>query len=215
MIWRGKQYVRGIRLYYQKLHHYPTQLDDLYKPKTGIRFMRQAYKDPMNTADGTWRIIYVGQLGQVSGSLTQPTNPLVGGTNPGSVLDGSLSASSSSSFSATKDPFSAPIGTSSLSSSSVAPAACQASSSNSTNSSETPAVPSLQNPQTPQCSNSPQPGAAAPYANAATLQSAIIGVGSKINKNSIRLYGKEKNYLHFEFIWKLVTADPDTVVPNP
>ncbi len=41
-IWRGKQYVRGIKLYHRKTGHFPTSLDDLTKPKTGIRFMRQA-----------------------------------------------------------------------------------------------------------------------------------------------------------------------------
>ncbi len=52
MIWRGKQYVRGIKLYYRKLGRFPTSIDDLTKPKTGsLRFMRQAYKDPMNKED--------------------------------------------------------------------------------------------------------------------------------------------------------------------
>ena len=47
MIWRGKQYVRGVKLYYRKLGRFPTSLDDLTKPKVGtLRFMRQAYKDP-------------------------------------------------------------------------------------------------------------------------------------------------------------------------
>jgi hypothetical protein len=69
LVWRGKQYVRGIRLYYQKMHRFPTDLEDLYKPKTGIRFMREAYKDPMNTVDGSWRLIYVGPNGQLIGSL--------------------------------------------------------------------------------------------------------------------------------------------------
>jgi hypothetical protein len=72
MIWRGQQYVRGIHLYYQKMHHFPMQLEDLYEPKTGIRFMRKAYKDPLNTADGSWRLIYVGPNGQIIGSLQQP-----------------------------------------------------------------------------------------------------------------------------------------------
>jgi hypothetical protein len=73
LVWRGKQYVRGIRLYYQKMHRFPTDLEDLYKPKTGIRFMRQAYKDPMNTVDGSWRLIYVGPNGQLIGSLKNRT----------------------------------------------------------------------------------------------------------------------------------------------
>ncbi|MGH9742047.1 MAG: type II secretion system protein, partial [Candidatus Acidiferrum sp.] len=32
MIWRGNQYVRGIKLYYQKFGRFPTSLDDLTKP---------------------------------------------------------------------------------------------------------------------------------------------------------------------------------------
>lgn len=70
MIWRGKQYVRGIKLYYRKNGKFPTTLDDLTKPHAGnIRFMRQAYKDPMNPKDGEWRLIYVGPAGQLIGSL--------------------------------------------------------------------------------------------------------------------------------------------------
>src|SRR5215475_7768611 len=75
MIWRGKQYVRGIRLYvrYYQMHggatRFPTSLEDLAKNKVGIRFMRQAYKDPVNSVDGSWRLIYVGPNGQLIGSL--------------------------------------------------------------------------------------------------------------------------------------------------
>src|SRR5256885_14815273 len=70
MIWRGKQYVRGIKLYYRKMGRSPPSMDDLTKPKAGsMRFMRQAYKDPMNKSDGTWRFIYVGPAGQLIGSL--------------------------------------------------------------------------------------------------------------------------------------------------
>ena len=76
MIWRGKQYARAVRLYNTKLGHFPTSLDDLTKPKTGsLHFMRQAYKDPMNKEDGTWRLIYVGPSGQLIGSL-KPPDPL-------------------------------------------------------------------------------------------------------------------------------------------
>src|SRR5690349_19439063 len=73
MIWRGKQYARGIKLYYRKLGRFPTNVDDLTKPKVGsLRFMRQAYKDPMNAQDGSWRLIYVGPAGQLIGSLKPP-----------------------------------------------------------------------------------------------------------------------------------------------
>lgn len=69
MVWRGKQYVRGIRLYYRKTGRFPQSLEDLAKPKTGLRFMRQEYKDPINAKDGSWRLIYVGPAGQLIGSL--------------------------------------------------------------------------------------------------------------------------------------------------
>ncbi len=67
MIWRGQQYARGVRLYYIKNRKFPTSLDDLVKPQPGTRFMRKAYKDPMNKQDGSWRLIYVGPVGQLIG----------------------------------------------------------------------------------------------------------------------------------------------------
>src|SRR5438270_7987086 len=87
MIWRGKQYVRGVKLYYKKTGRFPTAVDDLTKPKLGsLRFMRQAYKDPMNKEDGKWRFIYVGPSGQLIGSLKPPQTfqmPGVNGGQPG------------------------------------------------------------------------------------------------------------------------------------
>src|SRR6201997_985211 len=86
MIWRGKQYVRGIKLYYRKNGRFPTSIDDLTKPKVGsLRFMRKAYKDPMNKEDGSWRFIYVGPAGQLIGSLKPQQNfqlPGVAGAVP-------------------------------------------------------------------------------------------------------------------------------------
>src|SRR5579862_3120563 len=67
MIWRGHQYERGIRRYMQKFGKYPTSVDDLVKPTNGIRYMRQAYKDP-TSPDGKWRFIYVSPTGALIGS---------------------------------------------------------------------------------------------------------------------------------------------------
>jgi hypothetical protein len=84
MVWRGHQYVRGVKLYYRKMGHFPTSIDDLTKPKTGsLRFMRQAYKDPMNNEDGSWRLIYVGPAGQLIGSLKPPQTLQLPGAGPG------------------------------------------------------------------------------------------------------------------------------------
>jgi hypothetical protein len=68
MIWRGNQYVRAIRLYFRKTGHYPQDLEVLRKGLPQLHFLRQAYKDPMNKADGAWRFIYVNAAGQIIGS---------------------------------------------------------------------------------------------------------------------------------------------------
>jgi hypothetical protein len=69
-IWRGNQYVRAIRLYYQKNGMYPSSLEDLTKANAaGVHFLRKAYKEPMNGADGSWRLIYVTPSGQLVGSV--------------------------------------------------------------------------------------------------------------------------------------------------
>lgn len=67
-IWRGKQYIRAIKLYYHKTGHYPQDLPDLEKGLPQLHFLRQAYKNPMNHDDGTWRFIYVNAAGQIIGS---------------------------------------------------------------------------------------------------------------------------------------------------
>lgn len=67
-IWRGNQYARAIRLYFHKTGHYPQTLQDLQKGMPQLHFLRQAYKDPLNTADGSWRFIYVNAAGQIIGS---------------------------------------------------------------------------------------------------------------------------------------------------
>ncbi len=67
-IWRGNQYARAIRLYFRKTGHYPQTLEDLQKGMPQLHFLRQAYKDPLNTSDGSWRFIYVNAAGQIIGS---------------------------------------------------------------------------------------------------------------------------------------------------
>src|SRR5436190_12009983 len=93
MIWRGKQYARGVKLYFRKMGRFPTSLEDLTKPKLGsLRFMRQVYKDPMNQEDGSWRFIYVGPAGQLMGSLKPVQNlqlPQIRGVGtPANALNG-------------------------------------------------------------------------------------------------------------------------------
>src|SRR5260370_2050223 len=54
MIWRGKQYILGIKLYYRNPGRFPPSVDDLTKPKlASLLFMQQSYSDPMTTVKGT------------------------------------------------------------------------------------------------------------------------------------------------------------------
>lgn len=196
MIWRGKQYTRGVKLYYRKMGRFPTSLDDLIKPKVGsLRFMRQSYKDPMNKEDGSWRLIYVGPAGQLIGSLKPPQNlqfPQAGGigTPPGSPAQpgtGILGLSGG---------FGQPSAGAQTGQAGTQPAG-STSGANSTNPPATTGTPVSADQGDPS-GNSP----AIPSGDTPTIIGGnIIGVGSKIDKSSIMIYDKAKNYRLFEFIW--------------
>jgi hypothetical protein len=198
MIWRGKQYSRGVKLYTRKMGHFPTSLDDLTKPKVGsLRFMRQAYKDPMNNKDGSWRLIYVGPAGQLIGSLKPPQQNLQFGQaaagmgtpvsslaapgapgGPGSG-GGLLTLGQGGAFGQQGQPGTQAAGTSS-----------------GTNAPGTTGAPVSADQGTPPDSQ------AIPMGDTPTIIGGnIIGVGGKINKPSIMVYEKAKNYRLFEFIW--------------
>jgi len=74
LIWRGRQYIRAIRLYYRKTGHYPQAIDDLQKGLPELHFLRaSAYKNPMDKDEGIWRMIYVNGTGQIIGSVRYAT----------------------------------------------------------------------------------------------------------------------------------------------
>jgi hypothetical protein len=96
LAWRGEQYQRAIGLYFRKFGKYPTKVDDLVKQTNGVRFLRQAYPEPMNKDDGSWRFIYVGPGGQLIGSLRRTSFLQALITTP--TLPGGTGASSSNPF---------------------------------------------------------------------------------------------------------------------
>jgi hypothetical protein len=192
MIWRGKQYVRGIKLYYRKTGRFPTSVDDLTKPKLGsLRFMRQAYTDPMNKEDGSWRLIYVGPSGQLIGSL----KPQQSFQLPGQVsATGGLIPQQTGSATG-------PFGQ---------PPPGQAQGPGGTPQGAAPTGTNAGQPGTgaPPSGNAVRADAAVADATPSGLLSDspviggnIIGVGSKVNKRSVIVYDKATNYRLFEFIW--------------
>lgn len=190
MIWRGNQYVRGIKLFYRKNNRFPTSLDDLTKPQIGnLRFMRQAYKDPMNKEDGSWRLLYVGPNGQLIGSLKplQPTLQLPGASGigtPASALGGA--AQQPGGFGSSNLP-GAPPGTQ--------PGSPPASPTG-TSSTGVPGT-DPNNPQNDPMLNPPPDSGF----GSTIIGGNIIGVASNVNQHSLRIYQKAKNYKLFEFYW--------------
>jgi hypothetical protein len=214
MIWRGKQYVRGIRLYvrYYQTHggttRFPTSMEDLTKNKVGIRFMRQAYKDPVNPVDGSWRMIYVGPNGQLIGSLkSRPLTPdgqnssFSGSSSFGSSFGGSQSSSGNNSSFGSSSFGSSSFGGSSSGNSSFGNSSFNnGGSANGTNPQGQAAGQGTQGGLSSDTFSTPQ-AIANSDGTTDVVGGNIIGVGSKVNKASIIWYDKAKNYRQFEFIW--------------
>jgi hypothetical protein len=228
MIWRGKQYARGVKMYYRKTGKFPTSMDDLVKPKLGsVRFMRQAYKDPMNAKDGDWRLIYVGPTGQLIGSLKPPqTIQMSGmaggvGTVPGTPAAQLGAQSAGQGFG---QGFGQGLGQAVGQVFGNSGANNSASVANGLGQQNTPGQPNAGTHPNTSTNTTGNPAAgtdststdasgnattASDAANEALLASDpttviggnIIGVGSKINHSSIVVYDKAKNYKQFEFIW--------------
>lgn len=165
LIWRGGQYARAVRLYYRKFGRFPQSLEDLTKEHTGVRFLRKPYKDPMNSEDGSWRLIYVGPGGQLIGSvkrhrMLQALEPQTGqGVPPRPVVPSDDSSEQK-----------APSG----------PGA----------------------PTAPGNPPAPEPQATAPDSlEGKVFGGNVIGVGSKVNKHSLRIFDGGTTYREWEFIW--------------
>jgi hypothetical protein len=192
MIWRGKQYIRGIKLYYRKNGRFPTTIDDLIKPKVGsLRFMRKAYKDPMNKEDGSWRFIYVGPSGQLIGSLKPQQTfqlPGVAGAVPAAAVG---QQANSSTFG--QSAFGSTFGQSGT----------QAGSQPGTQNAAAQAGPTSTGQGT--SPDAADDGSALPAgatgSDSPIIGGNIIGVGSKVNRRSVIIYDKARNYRLFEFVW--------------
>jgi len=184
LIWRGQQYARGVRLFFRKNGRFPTSLDDLIKPGIGgVRYMRKAYKEPMNTVDGSWRLLYVGPAGQIIGSVKANPGgsifPAAPAPRPGGAQAGTTAA---------------PLG------STGGNAGGEASSGTA------PGQPQSAGSGSPQTANtsSQQPSSQQPSAfgtDGTIIGGNIIGVASKINRNSIKVYDSATTYRAWEFIY--------------
>jgi type II secretory pathway pseudopilin PulG len=208
MIWRGKQYVHAIKLYYRKNGRFPTTIDDLSKPKNGsLRYLRQEYKDPMNKEDGKWRMIFVGPSGQLIGSTKpQQTIQISGGANVGTPAGqagfgnqgpgqgNSQSAFGGSSFGSTNNnsSFGSQGGFGSQNN------ANPNGNNGQPNTNGAEGTTQNQDPNAPASGDSNQPK---DVDTSSFVGGNIIGIGSKANHKSVIVYEKATNYHQFEFIW--------------
>jgi hypothetical protein len=208
MIWRGNQYVRAIRLFYRKSGHYPQTIDDLQKGLPELHFLRlAAYKDPLNTSDGAWRFIYVNATGQIIGSVRYATLQQM------ALMDlGGQPVGATPGFPGV--PVSTLVNTSGM----AAPGAQPAQTSTATPSTPPADSGSGQNPASAQpgqsAPNSPQPGqpGAGPASALISMQPTgpvdgpvlgafLTGVGSTVDRTTIKTYNGATDYNQWEFIW--------------
>jgi len=200
MIWRGKQYIRGIKLYYRKTGRFPTSVDDLTKPKLGsLRFMRQAYKDPMNKEDGTWRFIYVGPSGQLIGSLKPPQTFQLPG-QPGTPAGTNPQPTTSFGASGFGQGPSTQAGSQQGQPGQQGQASTAGAAQNGTSAGQPGSTTPGSNAPTPDDAANATPSGLV-NSDSPVMGGNIIGVGSKINKRSVIVYEKAKNYRLFEFVW--------------
>jgi hypothetical protein len=207
-IWRGNQYVRAIRIYYQKNGKYPSSLEDLTKANAaGVHFLRKAYKEPMNKADGSWRLIYVTASGQLVGSVHYHTlqemavAAAFAGQLPGgaagfaSQLFGQVNQNQAAGAQAgtSGQPGAAP-GQQGATLPNQVPGAPQ--------SGAGPYGQNSPNGQNSQDSlfSSTQPAPLAAV-DSPVFGGSVIGVASKVKQSSIAVYQGGKTYFEWEFIW--------------
>ncbi len=187
-VWRGNQYVRAIRLYYQKTGRYPQTVDDLTKPDAaGNHFLRKTYSDLMNPVDGKWRFIYVSQSGQLIGSVRYHSLQEMAiaqgvGTSLGTVAGGagSVVPTSGQGAQSAQGAQAGPAGQSTTGFGGATPA----------------------------FGTSAQPQNLAPLepVDGPVLGGFLIGVGGKTKSPSLMVYQGGKTYYDWEFIWNPLAA---------
>lgn len=178
LAWRGNQYVRAIKLYYRKNGKWPTSIDDLTAYHTDQpRFIRKAYKDPMNNEDGSWRLIYLLPNGQLQNSVMHRTlQGVFGGAVPvntassplGGPPQGGATGTGGTSGTSGQTPTTGGTGT---------------------GTGQVPQDASQNSTSDFNVNQSPIMGGN------------IIGVASKVKKPSIRVYEKGRTYFEWEFIY--------------
>jgi type II secretory pathway pseudopilin PulG len=224
---RGNQYVRAIRLYYNKMNHtYPGSIEQLEKTNN-VRFLRQRYIDPMTGKDD-WRLIHVGEAKTtVKGFFGQPLAGMApglgsaagmasgGGIGAGaagsSAQSGSSSAFGNSSY-GNSSPGTGGLGGSSGLGGSTMPTLGGSSSSGSSGlggGSGSSGLPTLGGSSSSSSGSSSTPGQSNGLGSASGIQSSgtpsggapFVGVGIPKDGESITVLNEQTTYNTWEFLY--------------
>jgi type II secretory pathway pseudopilin PulG len=190
---RGKQYIRGVRMYYKKFGStYPTSVDALIKPTNNIRFMRKKYADP-TTGKEDWKPVRYGQnkaptvmgfFGQAIGGVGGcAPSPLGANTSQGALSSSGIGGTSNSSTSSTN----------------CGPTGQNTSSTTSTSATTTPpADPNAANTNT---TTSSTPGSTTGLNGQTFGGGPIMGFSPNSPKQSIMVYKTKNHYNEWEFVY--------------
>jgi hypothetical protein len=205
-VWRGEQYVRAVRLYYRKYGRFPKAVEDFSKNPGNLHFLRKVYTDPMNHKDGSWRYIYAGPTGQLIGSVTRRTplgtfalpgqsgNPFgPGGQSAGQ--GGAPGGSPGTGQGAGPQP--SAQGTSAQGTQPPLPATVPGEVSPAGDQGAGGLAQDL--PPAPQAPNKGIEGAST--SEGQVFGGSLVGIGSKVDKRSLRFYNGYGKYREWEFIW--------------
>jgi type II secretory pathway pseudopilin PulG len=199
---RGKQYIRGIKMYYKKFHAYPPNIDALVKTNE-IRFLRKRYVDPITGKDD-WKPILFGQNKQpvAYGFFGQPlAGSTLAGTGPGGVAGASPIAGGDNGASIGSFGNSGSFGSNSFSGGSSTPGGGSMFGSSSSGTTTGAAGAAGTGTGTTGTGGTDQSSGGSFSSNQTFGGGGIIGFSPASQKQSILVYKKKNHYNEWEFVY--------------
>lgn len=229
VIWRGNQYVRAIRAYYHKTGHYPQTEDDLLNGVGDVHFLRaEAIKDPLNKDDGSWRFIYTNAAGAIIGSVKYGSMAQMAAMDMnGGVMPGTTTATGTATTGQLSSTLGTGTGSTGPNSNGTASASTSGMFSNGFSlstglsngqSAGTPPVGQgngsgtvlgiLGQPVTGATAVGPQPTGPV---DGPVMGGMLVGVGSKVDATSLKVYKGGTKYNQWEFIWNPIEEQAQAI----
>jgi hypothetical protein len=218
LIWRGNQYVRGIRLYFQKNGRFPQNKEELLKGALDVHFVLKAYSDPVGQRAADWRFIYVAPSGQLTGSVRYHTLQEMAAALGGNAQNANLAAL----FGGPAQAGAASAGAASAGAAGALPAGAgrggaAGAVAGARGGPAAGAVAAAGGPaggsQAAGSGLTPVPLEAV---DGPVFGASLIGVASKVKQNSLLVYQGKDTYFEWEFIWNpLLSRGPAGTAGTP